>query len=617
MKQFFWRREQTPAEVDAALMVLSDEFSIAPEHGGKELVFKEVNSPGTLKVTEQRSGVVIEYGSFNGAMRGIGIALAGMAADEKTVFSSLGIMLDCSRNAVMTVAHLKKWLCRLALMGYNQAMLYTEDTYELPDEPYFGYMRGPYTMAEMKETDAFAGKLGIEMIACIQTLGHLEQILQWWAYDGVRDTASVLMVDEPKTYTLIEKMINFWSEALASRRIHIGMDETHDLGRGRFMDRYGYERGFDIFNRHLTKVNGICANHGLKPMIWSDMYFRMGSRNGDYYDKDTVIPEDVKKKIPEAVDLVYWDYYHRDEEFYADWIRRHRDLGHEPLMGSGVWTWSRWWYDREITEATVKPCVDACLKAGLKEIFFTLWGDDGAYCEYDSCLAGLCWSADLCFGGTGDAGKMEKIFYAITGGSYRNYLSAAAMEPYRDTETVSLSNIIWDDPMLGKWYKEMEKMDCGLTLAVSGHVQKLSRQLESVRGDVAWADVNHAWLLTRFVQAKLQTMTALYGAYESRDMAALRMVKDRMIPETVGALREFTASFRKQWLRRNKPFGLETMQVRFGAMFARWEEVVLRLEEYLDGAIDTILELDLKLDSDRAMAGWGWYRKWPSGSIIV
>ena len=62
----------------------------------------------------------------------------------------------------MTVDHFKRWLRRLSLMGYNMAMLYTEDTYKLPDEPYFGYLRGAYTMEEIKKLDAYAAKLGIE-----------------------------------------------------------------------------------------------------------------------------------------------------------------------------------------------------------------------------------------------------------------------------------------------------------------------------------------------------------------------------------------------------------------------------------------------------------------------
>ena len=55
----------------------------------------------------------------------------------------------------MTTAHFQYWLRRLALTGCNLAMLYTKDTYLLPGEPYFGYMRGRYTMEEIRAAEAY------------------------------------------------------------------------------------------------------------------------------------------------------------------------------------------------------------------------------------------------------------------------------------------------------------------------------------------------------------------------------------------------------------------------------------------------------------------------------
>ena len=70
----------------------------------------------------------------------------------------LGVMLDCSRNAVRTVEFVKNFMRTLAAMGYNQLMLYTEDTYEIEGEPRFGYMRGRYTVDELRELDAFGAR---------------------------------------------------------------------------------------------------------------------------------------------------------------------------------------------------------------------------------------------------------------------------------------------------------------------------------------------------------------------------------------------------------------------------------------------------------------------------
>jgi len=91
-------------------------------------------------------------------------------------FDTFGVMIDMSRNAVMSVSGLKRFLALLKKMGYNMVMLYTEDTYEVDGEPYFGYMRGRYTKEEMKELDAFADSIGIRIIPCIQTLAHLNAL---------------------------------------------------------------------------------------------------------------------------------------------------------------------------------------------------------------------------------------------------------------------------------------------------------------------------------------------------------------------------------------------------------------------------------------------------------
>ena len=64
-------------------------------------------------------------------------------------FDSFGVMIDCSRNAVPSVSGLKRFFDVISKMGYNCAMLYTEDTYEIESQPYFGHLRGRYTEEEL------------------------------------------------------------------------------------------------------------------------------------------------------------------------------------------------------------------------------------------------------------------------------------------------------------------------------------------------------------------------------------------------------------------------------------------------------------------------------------
>ena len=164
-------------------------------------------------------------------------------------FDNFGVMIDMSRNAVMSMDGLKRFLPLLKKMGYNCVMLYTEDTYEVDGEPYFGYMRGRYSKAEMKEIDAFAASLGMTVIPCIQTLAHLNAIFRWGKFP--RDCDDIMLTDDERTYELIDRMFATLSECFVSRKIHIGMDEAHMLGRGKHLDKHGYETTISILKRHL------------------------------------------------------------------------------------------------------------------------------------------------------------------------------------------------------------------------------------------------------------------------------------------------------------------------------------------------------------------------------
>jgi len=46
---------------------------------------------------------------------------------EENCFDKLRVMIDCSRNSVMTVSALKKLINLLSAMGYNILQLYTEN----------------------------------------------------------------------------------------------------------------------------------------------------------------------------------------------------------------------------------------------------------------------------------------------------------------------------------------------------------------------------------------------------------------------------------------------------------------------------------------------------------
>ena len=83
-------------------------------------------------------------------------------------------------------------------------MLYTEDTYEVEGQPYFGAYRGKYTKDEIKELDAYASMFGVELVPCIQTLAHLHNALKWPGMDKIRDSADILQPEKRKLISLLK-----------------------------------------------------------------------------------------------------------------------------------------------------------------------------------------------------------------------------------------------------------------------------------------------------------------------------------------------------------------------------------------------------------------------------
>ena len=66
-----------------------------------------------------------------------------------TDFREFGILIGCAANAVPRIETLEKYADIMQALGYNTLYLETADTYKIEGEPYFGYMRGGYTAAQL------------------------------------------------------------------------------------------------------------------------------------------------------------------------------------------------------------------------------------------------------------------------------------------------------------------------------------------------------------------------------------------------------------------------------------------------------------------------------------
>ena len=543
------------------------------------------------------------------ALAAVFASAAAFAADS--TFDTLGAMIDVSRGRVLKVDYLKGRFDRMKKMGYNAVMLYTEDVFKLEGEPKWGYMRGGYTLEEMKDLKAHADKIGFKMIPCVETLGHLEQPFRWAEYADVRNTGSTILVGEEKSYALIDKIVAFWAKAVGGTRIHLGMDEAWGFAGAKYEKKNGKRPGVDVFLDHLNRVNAICAKHGFtEPIIWSDMFYRLASPRHDYYDPEAKADPALAARIPKNMRLCYWDYYHDRQDYYEGMIEGHRSLGSEPILAGGIQIWSHFFHDREKTLATMSSFLAAARKKGCKEFFFTLWGDDGATAFQEVAEEGLFACAELAHGRTAEPTEENvKRFKAITGYDYRSMARLGDVNRHYADEwpdMIQEASILYDDPLFCGNYRNYLVRKPSETTDRRFYCAHYKDAAWRDDGEKVWADYcavlkdcadltgipPAAAALVRTLRDKANYEADLLAAWKTKDRAALTRIAERDLPDLIASMKVFIELYRTDWYRTSQPFGFELIQKRNAAALARLEEAQRRLDDWIAGRIPTIEELD-------------------------
>lgn len=522
----------------------------------------------------------------------------GKSVNLKNSFEDFSAMVDLSRNAVRTVETLKKFMRILVLTGYKSLQLYMEDTYLVDDEPYFGYQRGAYSTKELKELVEYGELLGLECLPAIQTLAHLNRLLHWPKFHSFTDAnQDILLIDDERTYELIEKMFCALSKSFKSERINIGMDEAHFVGLGKYLALHGYCDRSGIFVRHLNRVCDIAKKYGFtKPMMWGDMFLRLA--NGGSYDKATKIPERIKNLVPKNVTLVNWNYYKLDPKFYENIMSLQRKFERDNAYASGALSWTGFTPNNNfaITQNTV--VMKTCRKTGIKKYIFTLWGDDGAECSLFASLPVTVYCGCFANGVT----NYKKVFKSITGVAFDKYSLLDSInrvtKQYGDFSNPN-KYMLYNDLLIGL-------LDSTVTVEDGLKFKDLSKKLRLTANTVGeWKYLfNTQKALSDVLCIKYNLGVELRSAYKTGNRDVLSQIANVKIKKLIKLIKVFYRNFLEQWNKENKSFGFEIQDLRIGGLILRLEHICEIINEYLAGKIKEISELESKilnvacLDSD-------------------
>ena len=585
---------------------VSDEFSKGISRLSK-IIDLEISADITVTAEKSdKSGAtlkdgkaVIYYTHKTSFFRGLGV----LAHNAKTktefeifddnFFETMSVMLDTSRCGVPTVDGINAMTDYLALMGYNMLMLYTEDTLELENYKYFGYMRGRYTPEEIRAVDDYAFEYGIEVIPCLECYGHMEKYLMWPEAAPIKDTAGVLLAREPKTFEFLDELIRVASSSVRSNRIHIGMDEAWDMGRGAFLNKHGYVPPFQIFNEFMEQLVKITDKYGLTPMMWSDMYFRVCSANNrGYYLEETQIPKSTADIIPEQIELVFWHYGEAPgcDDFM---LKKHKALNRKTIYAGGLWDWIGHFPENNYAIEAMTNSLEACRNNDVREAMLTIWTNDNNECDLFANLLGLSFFAEKCYDNNVSEDKLRERFEAVTGGNYDAFMNMSMY--HEDFENVEFPNyhdrflgkhLFWQDIMEGLYDSQLFKRQ------MSGHYAKYADYFNTIDAD-KWSPLyDFAHKVFDYLATKTLIAEKLVPAYKGGDKQTLSEIANTLLPLLIEKTKTLHSAHKQLWLKTYKTIGWANMDIRYSGVVARCDTAIMLITDYLDGKLDTLEELD-------------------------
>lgn len=488
----------------------------------------------------------------------------------------LGLMLDCSRNAVAKPDMVKRLIGFLVLSGYNYLELYTEDTYEVPGEPYFGYKRGRYREEELREIVAYADIFGFEMVPCIQTLAHLKNLANWGVYYEHMDTEDILLVGDERTYTLIRKCLRFCKEVFHNKRINIGEDEAFQLGRGKYEQIHGPRARDEIYIEHLRKVFQICKEEGIEPEFWTEEVFWTSE-----------CPNEEEAIFDGTQVPIYYDYDVHEKEFHGSKMAKLQKCAGRAMYAGGLWKWIGFAPDNAYTERAIDPAFEAAEACGIDNILMTAWGDGGDECSVYAVISSMWYAAQKLYPCEIDLNEVVWLLTGYTSDEWKSCDKLNHVVPYTGrVRSNAVKYLLYNDFLIGL-----------LDYHIPDHAGDVYAELFPEFDTLAKRDSRFSYIfetyaaLCKVLIRKATYSKRLYQAYQNNDFGKMRMLV-KELQDIKQDIQEFYSVFRRYWMIENKSVGFEISDTRIGGILPRIDTVTILLNDYLDGRIRKVDELE-------------------------
>ncbi len=278
-----------------------------------------------------------------------------------------GLDDDLSRGPAPTLDFQKKMIRTLAEYKINLYSPYFEQTMQYGGNPLPGFPNGSMSAADARTLVAFARQYHIVVIPEQEAFGHLHHTLVWEQYKDLAETphGAVLAPGQTGSITLIKQWFTELAALYPGPFLHIGSDETVDLGLGQSkadVDARGLGPPYlDFMQRIVTALEPLHR----KLLFWGDIALNSP-------DLVKAMPQSFK----DSTIAVSWEYNPHPEGF-AKYIEPFTKTGYETWVAPGVNNWSRVYPNYSMGLANIQLFIRDGQRLGADGALNTIWNDDG------------------------------------------------------------------------------------------------------------------------------------------------------------------------------------------------------------------------------------------------
>ena len=279
-----------------------------------------------------------------------------------------GLHDDLSRGPIDTLDFQKKIIRTLAAYKDNLYSPYFESTQAYASNPLPGVPGYSLTADDARQLVAYAAQFHITVVPEQEAFGHLRHVLLWeqFADDVETPHGAVLSPGQPGSIPLIHNMFTELAQLYPSPFLHIGGDETFELGYGRTKADVDTRGLAPVYLDFLQQIVASLQPLHRKILFW-----------GDVVQDAPALVKALPQSFKSQVIAVAWGYSPDPKGGFPKIIRPFTDAGLETWVAPAINNYRQVWPNQQLALDDIQQFTRDGQHLGATGQLNTLWDDDG------------------------------------------------------------------------------------------------------------------------------------------------------------------------------------------------------------------------------------------------